>query len=188
MFSSEAFKTVLNHDNWPEFRRPEFLDELNRIADEAFKKETIDGYLASVLIYQQLTEEIIQLLVEYNNLFVRASVLPLNIRLKELGDETLGKKIEAMKFCIDFDNKEEFVRSVTEFNKIRNKLVHKLTRKNSLEEIEELSKQAKKHFDNSFDNFESYLEHMRQCLHDKSKEFQEAITDAVIDGRYEGKE
>ena len=40
-----------NPDNWPGFELPDFLNELNELADNAFKKKTIEGYLASVLIY-----------------------------------------------------------------------------------------------------------------------------------------
>ena len=40
------------------------LDELNELADKAFEKKTIEGYLASVLIYHQLTEEFIRILIE----------------------------------------------------------------------------------------------------------------------------
>lgn len=49
-------------NKWPGFERPEFLDELNELADSSFEKKTIEGYLASVLIYHQLTEELIRIL------------------------------------------------------------------------------------------------------------------------------
>ena len=57
---------VKEPDNWPGPERGDFLDELNKIADEAFGKNTIEGYLAALLIYHQLTEELLKIIIEYN--------------------------------------------------------------------------------------------------------------------------
>jgi hypothetical protein len=40
--------------DWCAFDRPEFLDDLNELADECFNKNTVEGYLAALLIYHQL--------------------------------------------------------------------------------------------------------------------------------------
>ena len=54
---------IKDPEKWPEFNRPDFLEELNELADKAVAKKTIEGYLAALLIYQQLAEEMIKLLL-----------------------------------------------------------------------------------------------------------------------------
>jgi hypothetical protein len=63
-YKIELISTIRDSDTWPSFERPDFLDELDEIANQAFSKNTIEGYLASLLIYHQLSEEMIRLLLK----------------------------------------------------------------------------------------------------------------------------
>jgi hypothetical protein len=46
---------LFDSDNWPGLANTNTLDNLNEIADEVFKKGTLEGGMASLLIYHQLT-------------------------------------------------------------------------------------------------------------------------------------
>ena len=62
-YTTDLIERIRDSSKWPDFERPHFLDELADIANQAFSKDTIEGYLASLLIYQQLGEELIRLLL-----------------------------------------------------------------------------------------------------------------------------
>ena len=56
-YEQSILKKLKEHTgDWIEFDRPDFLDDLNNLADEFLNKDTIEGYLAALLIYHQLSE------------------------------------------------------------------------------------------------------------------------------------
>lgn len=61
-YMQELIEKIKDLSNWPSFERPDFLADLNTVADEAFEKATVEGYLAALLIYHQLCEELVHIL------------------------------------------------------------------------------------------------------------------------------
>ncbi|HVG29079.1 MAG TPA: hypothetical protein VM864_05105 [Pyrinomonadaceae bacterium] len=82
-YENELIATVRDSSKWPSFEKPLFLDELADVADNAVDKGSIEGYLASLLIYHQLTEEMVRLLLKDAQFFVQLSVLPAEINFPE---------------------------------------------------------------------------------------------------------
>ena len=62
---------ILDPEKWPNFERADFLDELNGLADAAFDKGTVEGYLAALLIYHQLTDEMLRMVHRWAEFFVQ---------------------------------------------------------------------------------------------------------------------
>ena len=119
---------------WPEFERPDFLDELDSAAQEALDRNTLEGYLAAFLIYQQLSEEMLKLIINLGRIYTQCATLPLMITYKPLDEKiTFGGLIDRLnEIPLEDDNLKTLCR---ELNVLRAQLIHKITRKNNLEEI-----------------------------------------------------
>lgn len=119
---------------WPEFERPDFLDELDNAAQEALDRDTLEGYLAAFLIYQQLSEEMLKLIINLGRVFIQCSALPLMITYKPLDKKiAFGGLIDKLdEIPMEDDNLKILCR---ELNTLRAQLIHKITRKSNLEEI-----------------------------------------------------
>lgn len=49
-YLKEIVERIKDYNKWPEFDRPDFLEELNALADNAISKKSIEGYLTAFLI------------------------------------------------------------------------------------------------------------------------------------------
>jgi hypothetical protein len=157
-------------DNWPGFENPDHLNDLNEIADEAFSKSTIEGYLAALLIYHQLCEEMAKLLIEDSRFFIKASVYPTEIEFKSSNKIMFGRTLEQMKETVEFDNKELFLQKCHSFNQIRNSIAHGLTKQTSLDDLKKKLDIVKKLFDEIYDLFEDSHDWFKLCFKDLKKD------------------
>jgi hypothetical protein len=82
-YERELIITVRDSDKWPSFERGDFLDELDTIANEALSKNTVEGYPASLLIFHQLREEMVRLLLKDAQFFIQLSVFPAKFVIPE---------------------------------------------------------------------------------------------------------
>lgn len=146
-YKHELIARIKDFNRWPEFGRPDFLEELNKVGDEAFLKGTVEGYLASILIYHQLTEEIIKLLLECCDFLIQVAIFPAEIQFRRNDRRMFGHILDDLEKSVSFEKKEEFIRKCKELNEIRIRMVHRLTRKSSLQDIKEQSSQIKHIFD-----------------------------------------
>ena len=122
-YQKELLDRINDNNKWPEFDRPDFLNELNEIADKSVQKKTIEGYLAALLIYQQLTEEIIRLLLKDHEFYIQLSVFPNEIKFANKSNTMFGRVIEDLKNTVTFDNsKFEIIDSANKINQIRDNI------------------------------------------------------------------
>jgi hypothetical protein len=152
---------IVNH-NWPSFDSPEHLNELDEIASDAFNKHTIEGYLAALLIYHQLCEEMINLLVEDSKFFIKAAIYPAEINFSAKDKIMFGRALQDLRESIEFGGKKEFVEKCTELNRIRNGIVHNLTKKTSLDDVKRSLQKVQKLYESIFTIFDA--EHDEFCV------------------------
>ncbi len=126
-YATDLTATIRDSDKYPYFERPDFLDELDDVADEALSKNTIEGYLASLLIFHQLCEEMVRLLLKDAHFFVQLSVFPAEISFPEKKRFMFGQLIEELKSTISFEGKDDFIEKCMELNRHRIDIVHHLT-------------------------------------------------------------
>jgi hypothetical protein len=154
-YQKELLYRINDNEKWPEFDRPDFLDELNEIADKSVQKKTIEGYLAALLIYQQLTEEAIRLFLKDHEFYIQLSVFPNEIKFANKSNAMFGRVIEDLKNTVTFDNsKFEIIDRANKINQIRIELVHGLTKIPNLQGIESKVLAAKKLYDELFELFD----------------------------------
>jgi hypothetical protein len=169
-YTENLLSRIRNSDDWPAFERPDFLDELNAVADNAFSKDSIEGYLASMLIYHQVSEEMLRLLISDTQFFIQLAVFPAELNFPTQSKMTYGDVIKYLTDAISFKNKEELIYKAQELNRIRIELVHKLTSQTGLADIKNFVVVAKAIHDEMFRLFEEAHDYFRVCFHDFYKD------------------
>lgn len=167
----ELVERIKDNHKWPEFDRPDFLNELNFLADDAVSKKTIEGYLAGLLIYQQLAEEMIKVLLKDHEFYIQLSVFPAEIRFSDKSKTMCGRVIEDLKNTITLDeSKYELIGLVNKLNQIRIEIVHGLTKITDLKQIETKVLKAKHLFDEFFEKFNEEHDRFRLTFKDFRKD------------------
>ena len=166
----DFIKLINDSEKWPSFESPHHLDDLNEIADEAFKKNTIEGYLAALLIYHQLCEEMAKLLIEDSRFFIRAGIYPAEIEFPNSNKLMFGRIIDQLKEAIEFNNKDLFIQKCQSFNEIRNSIAHGLTKQTSVNTVKNKLKKVKTLFDEIFNLFDESHDWFHLCFKDFKKD------------------
>ena len=164
-----------NSDNWPCFEKGQFLDDLNILADKSFNNNTIEGYLSALLIYHQICEEMIKLLIECSNFLIQLSIFPQQYKNRKLENKMFGQLINELSYSITNEETISFIRKSQELNKIRIDMVHKITLKNSIDEISIQSKKAQKIFNEIYSLFEVIYDNYRASFSYYKKNIDELI-------------
>lgn len=165
-YQKELLDRINNNEKWPKFDRPDFLNELNEIADKAVKKKTIEGYLAALLIYQQLTEETVRLFLKDHEFYIQLSVLPNEIKFANKTNVMFGRVIKDLKNTVTCNSsKFEIIDRANKINQIRIDLVHGLTKIPNLQDIKNKVLTVKKLHDELFQLFDKEHDMFRVTFH-----------------------
>ncbi|KMK93734.1 hypothetical protein [Rossellomorea marisflavi] len=133
-YTNDLIDHLIDSNKWPDF--PAVIWKLIDMAEKEYEKGTIEGFITSVILFQQIAEESIKLLIRYSNLVQKAQLWPIKLDYSFVeGKLMFGQILSELKRGIDFKNKKKFVKSCTELNQLRIKIVHKLV-KIPLDEIE----------------------------------------------------
>jgi hypothetical protein len=169
-YQDDLIEKIKDNDKWPTLDRPEFLEELDVLASEACDQNTIYGYLAALLIYHQICEEIVKLLVKESEFYIQLCVFPAEISFQEKKKLMFGQLLEELQRTVSFEGKDDLIAKCQELNKIRVDIVHRLTRNTTLEEISRKAAQVEKLYADIFSLFIKSQEHFDQCFHNFKKE------------------
>ena len=172
--ATDIRERIKDPDLWPSISESasEHLSELEDIADSAFEKHTVEGYLAALLIYHQLSEELLKILIEDCQFFIRASVYPLNIDFPTTKKAMYGKSLEHLRRSVDFENRDIFIQKCQELNLVRNKTVHGLTKTTSVEEVRKNLEQVKTLFYEIYRIWDYSHDWFRQIFSDFKDQFE----------------
>lgn len=130
-YQHELTERIKDSSKWPDFDRLDFLAELNDLADKAWEKGTVEGYLASLLIYHQLAEEILRLFLRSSEFLIQLALFPTEIRFPARERIVFGRVVEALKETVEFANKSEVIKLAQSLNERRVALVHGLTKQST---------------------------------------------------------
>ncbi len=164
-----SFSKLENSDNWSYFNRPSFLDDLDELAEIAFQHNTTEGYLSALLIYHQICEEMIKVLIECSTFYIQLSVFPQQYKNKYLKDKMFGQLINELSTCVVDNEILKFIEKSKELNKLRIEMVHKITLKDSILDIANQCKKSKNLFNDINVLFESIYDNWRVTFHDFHK-------------------
>ena len=160
---------IMDPDNWPSISYPDNLEIINELANNSFKLGTFEGKFASLLMYHQVIEAMCMHLLGDCRFFIQLSIYPTIIEFKIPEKRMLGYYIDELKNSIEFNNKENFIQKVNDFNSIRNKIVHEMTRKNIAVVSTELSC-VKNRFDEIFELYDDIQDDFRVTFHGFQKD------------------
>jgi hypothetical protein len=121
---------------WPGFGTVEHLEQLQKLADEAKKRGTTDGYLAAMLIIHQLTEETIKVLIDDAHFYTQLRLYPLPFEPTRTKKGMFGQHLLNLKSTVWFQNKKYIVENAERLNTIRISIVYGLTRPGALATVE----------------------------------------------------
>lgn len=170
-YHDKVVRQIKDPDKWPAFDRPDFLDKLNKLADKSIGKNTIEGYLAALLIYQQLVEEIIKLLLKDHEFYLQLSVFPAKIKFADKSKAMFGRVVEELKNTVTLDDsKYKIIEIANELNSIRIELVHGLTKMPDLRRVKTKVHKTKKLFDILFEKFNQEHDTFRLTFKDFRKD------------------
>jgi len=159
------------HDStrWPDFPDGNFLDRLDRVATRALAKRTTEGYLAAILIYHQLAEEILRLLLCDAQFHIQLAVFPVHIAFADRPKQMFGQLQQQLAETVDFWEKDRLIEKANQLNSVRIGIVHKLTRRGSLAGVAKEAKKARRLCEAIFGHFEVAHDSFRLIFHDFKK-------------------
>lgn len=166
----DLIERISDSKNWPSFDNPDFMQELDDLANEAIIKKTIEGYLAALLIYHQLCEEMGRLLIEDSKFFIELSIHPSEIKFSNKNKLMFGNMLADLQKGIEFPDKEIFINKCNELNLLRNQVVHKLTKQTALKDIEKNLKKVSSLYEEIYNIFEYCHDWYRVCFKDYKKD------------------
>ncbi len=165
-YHKKLIDTLSDSDSWPNFSRPDFMNELDSKASEMFSRQTLEGYLAAFLIYQQISEDMVRNAINLGRLYNQAAVFPFEINYKPLdgGKMTFGTLLKELQ-AVPHDNSK--LSSLCEsLNTLRIQLVHKITLKENLDEIEKKCQKAMEIYEKIEDEYFRLEDQYRLALSD----------------------
>ena len=160
---------IMDNKKWPEIEMPENLELMNELADREYDSGTFSGMLAAILMYHQIIEAMCIHLLEDCHFLIQLALYPSTIQFKVDPDRMLGSYIKELKESVDFEKKDKFISSVEEFNKLRNKIVHKMRRTNEADLIP-IMREGKNDFDRIYELYDGIQDDFRLIFHSYKKD------------------
>lgn len=149
--------------DWTDDSTP--FSELASTAEEYIERGSIEGKIGALFIYQQLSIEIMKVLILYCNFYQQICVYPLKIEFKKIAkDESFSHIFNEFKYKIEFKNKKKIIDSIVKLNKLRNKFGHELFSKWWEHDVEGDLKGLKEDFENIFHNYKMSLDDIRENI------------------------
>ena len=148
------------------------MASLDEMADDALTVDKIDerSCIASILIIQQLTEELLKILLESCYFLVQARLLPFEMELEVKKKKMFGGIVEDLRSTIQFENKEEIIVLANKINSERIDIAHRLIEKGDFSGLPKRAMQVRKDFEKFYDLYDFGYDWIRVCLKDLKKD------------------
>ena len=169
-YEEDIIHRVRTTELWPDHESPDFLDTLDELADAFLAKNTIEGALASVLIYHQLSEEMLRLLLQSAQFFIQLAIFPAEMTFPERKRQMFGQMLEEVRNTMSFVNKAEILELAASLNRYRIDLVHKLASRQNLDDVVFQATEVKQIYDQLFTKFDDAQDDFRVAFKDFRKD------------------
>lgn len=169
-YERELRARLKNSELWPEFAQPDFLQRLYVVAERALSKRTVEGHLAAILIFHQIVEEMLRLLIRDSQFLTQVALRPWRMEFPERRKQMFGQLQQTLRESVDFPERDRFILLTDEINKVRVEVVHKLTQRGSLAGLRRDGLKAKRLYGKLYAIFEVVHDGFRVDLHGFSKD------------------
>ena len=163
-FESEIIEKIKNSSNWPTFEKPDYLGMLNQLADDALKSSEKFAPISAILIYQQLVEELLRLILSFSGFLIQARMWPWKVESKELKGAMFGRVFDELKKTVEFQHRDQILIIANEINEIRIQVAHGLAKFESIEPLRAKAIEVENKFNELFRLYEETDEWFRLCL------------------------
>ena len=175
-YERRLLSRLADSDAWPNFAHPEFAERLERVAVRSLSRRTTEADVTAIVIFHQLAEQMLRVLIEDNRFFIALSVLPAPIAFREQARQTFGQVLQALLDGVEFPRKQRLLKLAEDLNSIRNGVAHKLLQRGSLNGLRADAKKAHRLFNRMFAIYDDAHDHYRVTFHGISKNVYELGT------------
>src|SRR5262245_10842411 len=112
-YERELRRSLRTREIVPELAAPGFLLRLENIARRAMAKRTIEGTLAAIVIYHQLVEEMLRLLVRDCEVYLQLAAFPAELRFPVRRKQMFGQIQQSLKDSMEFPLKSRILMRAT---------------------------------------------------------------------------
>lgn len=154
-----SIKAKLVAENiWRQFTNPDAFADLDQLADDALCIDTLDEHscIASILMLQQIVEEILKNVLNMSNILVQGKILPLKMECSLPYKKMFGAVVSDLKKHIEFEKKDEFIKLSQSINSIRIEVAHGLLNKYDINSLKASAIDIRKNFEEFLDVY-SYV-------------------------------
>jgi len=158
MYTKSIKAKLVDENVWRQFTNPDAFADLDRLADDALSINMLDerSCIASILMLQQIVEEILKNVLNMSNILVQGKILPLEIEFNLPHKKMFGAVVSDLKKNIKFENKDEFISLSESINSIRIEVAHGLLNKYDIKSLKESAIDIREKFEKFLDVY-SYV-------------------------------
>lgn len=170
---------LLDQNKWPTYSFD--TKPLGKLAQEAYERDTFDGYLSYILITNQICEEYARLLLREGEFTLLLHLVPRGFGWRfqrsqvgasgaNLDKVMFGTLLQILETSIEFDAKADFIQACHRLNQIRNQLAHELSQSASIDQLRKLAERYSRVYDETVDLFndgdDEFSWHYAMMVHD----------------------
>ena len=174
-YKAEIESRLTDVDRWPIYVNPDYLDSLSRLANQALEKPDTKNCISAILIYQQLTEEMIKVLLRSCYFLIQVRMLPIEIIFKENKKLMFGQLIKELKATINFPLKNNLITAANIINKNRIEIAHGIVERGEVQNYSSLAQTVKYEYEMFFANCTSSIHWVREHLANHLNDFNENV-------------
>lgn len=152
-YRAELINKVRTRECLLNFDKPNFILELSNRAGEALLQKNMYGYLAAVLIYHQMKEEILMALLRKHNFYTQLTRPPEDVSFSTVNYQDTGYITDKNDMPYSFKNRNKIPELSKKFDYIKNEIVNRLSEGIKVEEIERMTMDARAQFEAIFAEF-----------------------------------
>jgi len=145
-YERELRRRLRDPEAWPGFERPDFLERLEALAERALERRTVEGHLAAILIYHQLVEEMLKLLIRDSQFLMQVALRPWPLIPPVRRRQMFGQLQQELRGSVEFPGKDRFLLVADRINATRVEVVHRLTARGSMAGLRRDATMAKRLF------------------------------------------
>jgi hypothetical protein len=166
----ELRRRLKDSNSWPAFLNPDFAERLERTGIRAIERRSTEGDVTAIIIFHQITEQMLRVLIADAQFFVSVSVMPMRITFSDPPRQTFGQVLAMLRNGVEFKDKDRLLTLSGALNDLRNGVAHRLLHRGSLAGLRRDAHRSHRLFDRVSSIFAAAHDEFRTTFHGLPKE------------------
>lgn len=162
----EILERLADDTSWPSLSKPDLMAQLDGYAEEALGNASELKLIASILIYQQLVEEMLKITFETADFLTQVHLLPITKNTKPSKFRMFGQLVKEFSDIIEFPSKAEMIDLAKKINEKRIKVAHGLVHSYDLSAIHDDARIVNGWFFQFFSHFDTAQDWLNSVLYE----------------------